>query len=894
MTPTRGLKSALVRFGCLLPLLCLFSKTSLGAERNVAVVFARPGESGNIQVERGTLLGIDGVPGGTKFQCKGPSPGRVLLSLDGDSSPYGSHSTLVTVAGTRHTFTFFLRDIDRHFPILIPAYEAAVTEAGDTRTFSQIASDVTREGRRSKLDEIESEPEEGFDEAAAHVRNTQCQTWLGLSRDIRIFSVGERLDWIQPRDHGVETDLPENQGKPVLYNLLVGRGWGARDDITRRLEDGFLPILHGKLTDENITYAVTCFATLEVGPLKAETLRGTPVPVADHFSLGLMFTPDQKHQYESMSADWLAGPEETALYFRAVAANTSSSPRYAFFKAPYPADMKSTAWSFDGKSGFSSYASSGRVFAVSRLNGIAAAQEEISVLVKPGETAVYEFILPHRPVSAERARRLAGQDFGVRHDEVRSFWLAKLNSAARVRLPEKRIEEMVKAGLLHLDLVAYGEEPRGTLAPTIGIYGPIGSESSPIIQFMDSMGWHDEAERSLSYFLDRQQESGFMQNFFGYMLETGSALWSMGEHYRYTRDDEWVRRIEPKLIKACEYIQGWRKRNLRDDLRGRGYGMLEGKTADPEDPFRSFMLNGYHYLGVSRVAEMLAKVDPPESARWRKEAAAMREDIREAAFQAMARSPVIPLGDGTWVPTLPPWVEGRGALMLYAEGGNWFTHGSMATRDSLLGPLYMAFQEVFGPDEQMTTFLLDFHNELMTSRNVAFSQPYYSRHDWVHLRRGEVKPFLKTYYNTVASLADRETYTFWEHFFHASPHKTHEEAWFLMETRWMLYMEHGDTLELLPGVPSAYLQPGKTIELENVSSYFGPLTLKVESLSNPGRVTAHIECRSDHGPRAVVIRLPSPPEHKVVSVEGGIYDPASMRVRIPDFSGTADVTVHLQ
>ena len=33
--------------------------------------------------------------------------------------------------------------------------------------------------------------------------------------------------------------------------------------------------------------------------------------------------------------------------------------------------------------------------------------------------------------------------------------------------------------------------------------------------------------------------------------------------------------------------------------------------------------------------------------------------------------------------------------------------------------------------------------------------------------------------------------------YRVSQHKTHEEAWFLMETRWMLYMEEGDTLSLL-------------------------------------------------------------------------------------------------
>jgi hypothetical protein len=396
----------------------------------------------------------------------------------------------------------------------------------------------------------------------------------------------------------------------------------------------------------------------------------------------------------------------------------------------------------------------------------------------------------------------------------------------------------------------------------------------------------------LDYFLDKQRPDGFIQNFFSYMLETGAALWTMGEHYRYTRDDAWVRQIEPKLVKACEYIQNWRKRNQREDLRGKGYGMLEGKTADPEDPFRSFMLNGYHYLGLSRVAEMLAHVDPPESAKWRQEAESLKQDIRAAVFETMGRSPVIPLGDGTWIPTLPPWVEYRGALALYAEGGNWFTHGAMVSRDSLLGPIYLAFQEVLDPKEPASTFLLNFHNELETDRNVAFSQPYYSRHPWLHLQRGEVKPFLKSYYNTVASLADRQTYTFWEHYFGASPHKTHEEGWFLMQSRWMLYSEHGNSLDLLPGIPRAWLAPGKVLKLESVATYFGPASLRVQSELTSNRITGEVTCNTDRKPKVVFIRLPHPLGRKATRVEGGIYDAATERIRIDGFQGTARVVAY--
>ena len=81
-----------------------------------------------------------------------------------------------------------------------------------------------------------------------------------------------------------------------------------------------------------------------------------------------------------------------------------------------------------------------------------------------------------------------------------------------------------------------------------------------------------------------------MQNAPGYMAETGAVLADLGEHYRYTRDDEWVKQITPKLIKSCEFLGQWRQRNMREDLRGKGYGLIEGQTADPADPYHSFLL----------------------------------------------------------------------------------------------------------------------------------------------------------------------------------------------------------------------------------------------------------------------------------------------------------------
>ncbi|MFD2333804.1 hypothetical protein ACFSR7_31480 [Cohnella sp. GCM10020058] len=368
-----------------------------------------------------------------------------------------------------------------------------------------------------------------------------------------------------------------------------------------------------------------------------------------------------------------------------------------------------------------------------------------ATLLKPGEEAVFELRIPHAPLAAARAGRLAHASFDDLHRECAAYWRAKLDGAARIRLPERRIEEMVQAGLLHLDLATYGREPAGTLVPTIGHYTAIGSESAPIIQFMDSLGLHAEARRAIRFFFDKQQEDGFIQNFNGYMLETGAVLWTVGEHFRYTRDERWLTETLPEALLAYRYLVDWRRRNSDESHVGGGYGMLDGKVADPEDPFHSFMLNGYAYMGMRRLAELLRSAGHALAGDVEAEASACKSDIRAAFKRAMALSPAVPIGDGTWVPTAPPWVENRGPMALYADGHGCVTHGSVFTRDALLGPLYLAFQEVLAPNEQATEFLLQFHSELTHSRHVALSQPYYSIHPWLHLKRGEVKAFLKAY-----------------------------------------------------------------------------------------------------------------------------------------------------
>ncbi|RPH38169.1 hypothetical protein EHM92_00730 [bacterium] len=844
-----------------------------------------------------SLVKGKGVVKGNAFDLDSKPNSRIMVSLANVMKSPGSDPTLVAVRTGEGAFSFFLRDVSPEYPIYMPDYHVVVTASDDTRSYGQIEAILKGRKLRTRLQQIEEGPEETYDSAASRTRNQPCPTWLGVSRYMRIFELSDsrtnpasEMDAIRPRNASSPVQMPEWQGKAVEYGYVVGRGQGVATRISRRLEDGVLPILHSTLSDGEIEYRSTAFVSLERSPLTVHASMGTDWMVADAHSTGHMFTKEQEELVKPRLEAEEGKTESTVLFYRTEAANTGAVPRYAWFKTVRPGTgwwMK-TGYSFDRATGFSSF-SSGRVFALSRFNGRPVHDEETAVLLKPGEKAVFEFLLPHTPLSTTRALELSRQSFDSRYQECKRFWRNKLEGAARIAVPEQRINEMIQAGLLQLDLVTYGNEPDSTLAPTIGAYSPIGTESAPIIQFFNSMGLADIARRSLMFFVKKQHDDGMIQNFGGYLVETGAALWSMGEYYRYTKDKEWVRLVEPNVLRATAFLLQWREQSKKEELKGKGYGMIAGKVADPEDPFHQYMLNAYAYLGISRAAEMLKDADRAQSERLLKEAEAWKADIRNSLATSLSASPVVPLGDGRWCPTVSPWTEAIGPRALHVSPDTYFSHGTVTTPDVLLGPLYLVFCEVLAPGEPVSRMMLDYQSELFFEDNTAFSQPYYSRHDWLQLRLGLAGPFLKTYYNALSSLADRETYTFWEHTFQVSSHKTHEQGWFLMQTRWMLYLEEGETLKLLTGIPRRWMEDGKQITLKNVRSYFGPVSLEVSAQTHSGFIEASISCESSDKPHDVIIRLPHPDGKKAVRVTGGVYDPAKESIVIKGFSGEAKV-----
>ena len=398
--------------------------------------------TGSISATNGKIARIEAVKGnvridGNAYRIRNASGARLECFVDSADTKIGPEATLIHVEAPQGSFSFFLRDVNRNTPIYIPNYKVTVLPAGDGRCYAEVEREILSRKSRTKIERIETEPEVSFETAAARARRSNVPIWLGMGRDIRMFEISEELPdgtledkLIRPIFSSSPVVLPETAPSALYYRYALGRGVGVMDNIARHLDEGVLPIYHSELTDDDVRYHSVSFVSLEKSELNAGNVQGTHFLISDSRSGGRVFTETQQKQLADIQAAIPPADEEAVLYIRTEIENEGAVPRYAWIKAPRPAMPTNNlyigaAYQFDREKGFSFF-SEDRVFCISTIKGKPLCNEELAVLLQPGERIEVNFYIPHEPVSRQRAEELAAQSFEKRYEACRAYWNGKL------------------------------------------------------------------------------------------------------------------------------------------------------------------------------------------------------------------------------------------------------------------------------------------------------------------------------------------------------------------------------------------------------------------------------------------------------------------------------------
>lgn len=508
--------------------------------------------------------------------------------------------------------------------------------------------------------------------------------------------------------------------------------------------------------------------------------------------------------------------------------------------------------------------------------------------------------IPFRTMTspADQAR-VKQMTFEKRRDETLGYWKQVLARGMRVHVPEEELNRFFHAALQHILVSDERDVKTGLDMCPCGTYdyNMFANETDAQVRLLDMRGMHDWAWRCLRPIVELQGSKPFPGNFHdtsaefhgvrvdaehdytqsGYNLNHGWTLWTLAEHYLFTRDDAWLKQVEPRLVKAADWIINERQATMKraaDGTPAPEYGLLPaGQLEDNEELLYWFAVNGYAYRGLAAASEALSAIDPAVASRLKTEAVAYRSDIRQAAFHAMSIAPVVPLRDGTFVPAIPP----RPAL--HGRDFGWI-------RNTLYGAHTMVDCGVFDPDEPVTTWILADYEDNLFMAEDSFSTP---DRDWfsrggidlqpslvdtfvTYLRRDQVPLALRAYFNEFAAsyYPDVSAFTEWVPSFGIGGgpfFKTSDEAKSLIWLRLLLVREAGNTLYLNSAAPRAWFLPGRTIEVAGAATFFGETGFSVESHPEDGFIAARVSPPQRSHPRQIQLRLRHPEGKPMLRVE---------------------------
>jgi hypothetical protein len=817
-----------------------------------------------------------------------PNQYRLHIWVTENPDPNTFDRTLVSAQWGQEGFTFRSDDLQAG-PLLLPHLHVAVFAGNDSRDYRALLQEQKVHGRKTLYARVKELPEQTWRSAWAGMPPKRSWIYFPLGLDggrqrFRLNADGSIL--LRTNDHflrnrpGKDTPRLEWERDPVHFRF------GLPDNpIDRTIEEASLPICHTTWEVDGVQVLQTAFVTVLEG-------LGNDAPPPP-------------------------GDATAVLLARFVFLNKDDMLHNAIFKLAretggIPASLQMDA--------------DGILRDGARIRGQVMAMGKAEVDGKslqwcwslaPGETCAVTVKLPYILLEgAGEQAALARLDFEKERIAVASYWRRRLDQSAYLITPEPMLNEFYRAHAAHLLINCEREPGSERRFARVGSfsYGAFGNESCMMVVDLDRRGYHQEARACLDAWLhyqgtvplpgDFDTQEGVLYGAGGYEAggynqHHGWILWCLAEHYRFTRDMEWLCKAASGILAGAKWIIRERARTAdRNDL---SHGLLPaGSLEDIQDWWPWLSTNCYTWRGLAAAAWALEQIQHPEAARLRTEANDYHRALLAAFRAAAMRSPVVTLRDGTSVPHFPSHPFRRGRCF------GWIC-------ETLEGALHLLITRALDPHSEEATWILnDYEDNLFLSNQYGYTLEDFERH-WFgrggmsmqacllldvepYLYRDDVKNALRALFNAVAVGYFPDVRMLTEH---ALPHmgdwrgdhyKSSDESNAAGWLRYLFVREEGNTLLLGQAIPRDWLRPGARCGIEQAATYFGPTSVVYEAAEN--HIIAFVNGPRRNPPQEIQLRFREPSERSLehVTVNGKPWNKiAGEWVRLPGNIGQATI-----
>jgi hypothetical protein len=822
-------------------------------------------------------------------------------------------------SGETRSFAVFVDDVLREGVLFVRDIGALVSDADKGFAFKEPPSAPAEEAwpEGTVAEQVAKLPEQSFEQVQRAIPPKPPQyLFLGvpnLRQEIALHPKGDiqlRADAL--RSPGPDAGLRPWPWEDLRYQFGTGAqpimGPGDTRRVTRSLEEGWLPVVRHEWETEGIAWTQTCLACPLVDDIATLASRTGTEPVA------LVTRFEFRNPAPEPRTAWLwlelnhPLPCRLAVDGMLLLNRPSAGP-----ERPGVAPVRGRFNIFGkGALDLAVLVPGGPGSYNPELKNSSAARQAVRYRLDlaPNEAHAIEFAVPYvELLDAKETAALKALAFTNAHASVVKFWKSRLAQGMTYEVPEPFLNHLFKANLWHvlistdIDPIT-GQHQHG--AATHG-YRNFLNETAMVARSLEMRGEHDAALKLLETFLANQGVKGLPGNFKtkdgvlyaahptepdpytaqGYNMHHGWGLWLAAEHYYFTRDNDYLRRWAPQLVKAGDWVTRERqatKLKNPDGSRPVEFGLAPaGDLEDVEEYLYYYATDAYYYLGMKRVAAALAKAaattrnnaDAPArqalaraASRLALDADGFLRDIQASVAESVATSPVVRLKDGAYVPFVPP----RAYALTHLKEG-WI-------REGLYPALHLLNAQVYDERHPFADWMIqDLEDNIFLSQESGYGlqnqktnffnfggftlQPDLLDLAIVYLRRDQVPNFIRAFYNTAwASLyPDVMCFAEWVPAYGRGGgplYKTPDECKFIQWMRQMLVLERGEALELGLGVPRAWMADGQRVKLERAATCFGKLDLELNSQAAAGAALASVRLAPTEPPKAIRLRLRHP------------------------------------
>ncbi|MFA6426803.1 MAG: hypothetical protein WCW64_11590, partial [Phycisphaerae bacterium] len=710
-------------------------------------------------------------------------------------------------------------------------------------------------------------PDQTFKQAEEHIHRADADlgpTSLSLACDNHKF-VASRDGMVEfDNDPNIYNIVSNDPSKKWFCQMKPEFGSGTSKDISRQMHDGWIPIFTTTVKDNGVVYRQQTFVApydydntsagsrlfVNRKPLcVAQFTIENPQDIPANISLAIKILSDSKKG--ELAEMKLTSHGVLVMKLGKPLASLSVSNI-----APLKHEIKNSIWTLTG-----SLPSNGKA-----------------------ECTVY---IPGWDITADEIAAIGGDKKLAADTEA--YWKRVMEPAMALDIPDKSLQNLIIASQVHCMIAARNEDYNNVDAWVASIYyGALDSESQAPIRGMEFTGNYEYARNAHNYFIKRYNKQGFITPSYT-VMGTAWHLWCLGEYYELSKDKEWLKKNADEIARVCKWAMAQREKTKKVDAFGNKmpeWGLVPpGSMADWEVFAFYYYMNGYYYAGLNAAGHALKDIGYPGAQDMIDAAMELRENIIRAFHWTQSQAPVYPLQDGTWVPAYPTNVYCPAPIDNFYKGGDF---GRSWCYDVELGSHHLVAQGVMDPNSKDVNWMMNYmedvqfmaggwmyngysaeksHKDWFNLGGFAKVQPYYARTVEVYAFQDNVKAFIRSYFNSVMSVLNRENLTLWEHFVNGAYNKTHETGGFLHQSRMMFVMERGEQLWLAPFVTNNWLKDGMQVAVSKAPTKWGQVAYRITSHVKDGYIEAEITPPTREMPKEIVIRLRHPEGKRISSVE---------------------------